>query len=90
MLQVDEAVGFSFPQQPKRIRVGTIGRAVPGVLAAIMAVGAGMGINVGGFEPRIPERRLAPPKAVQVEIISAAEKKRCKKAAKRLKAMGNR
>jgi hypothetical protein len=82
--------GTILPEPRRGIRVATIGHTGPGLLAALSAIGAGMGINVGGFMPRIPEKRLEPPKAVQVEIISAAEKKRLKRAAKRLKAMGNR
>jgi hypothetical protein len=73
-----------------RIKIASCGGHTAGVLAAILAVGAGMGVNIGGFEPRTPEKRPAPPSTVQVEIISAAEKRRRKRAAKRLKAMGNR
>ena len=79
------------PPPPPRIMIGMLGhRPQSGVLAAIIAAGAGMGVDIGGCMPRRSEKRPAPPSAAQVEIISAAEKKRRKRAAKRLKAMGNR
>jgi hypothetical protein len=72
-----------------RIKIASCGHTAS-VLAAILAASAGMGVNIGECLPRTPEKRPAPPSTIQVEIVSAAEKKRRKKAAKRLKAMGNR